>query len=84
MVLVAQYAGRCQSIRVCLFCAHPSHLLGLSKPQGNTVILVVVARFLKACHLIPFPKIPTKSQMADLLMQHIFRIQRFPQDMVSD
>lgn len=57
---------------------------GLPRSQGNTVILVVVDRFSKACHLIPLPKIPTASQTADLLMQHVFRIHDFPQDMVSD
>ncbi len=57
---------------------------GLPKSQGNTVILVVVDRFSKACHLIPLPKIPTAGQTADLLMQHVFRIHGFPQDMVSD
>ncbi len=57
---------------------------GLPKSQGNTVILVVVDRFSKACHLIPLPKIPTACQTADLMMQHVFRIHGFPQDMVSD
>ncbi len=57
---------------------------GLPRSQGNTAILVVVDRFSKACHLIPLPKIPTAGQTADLLMQHVFRIHGFPQDMVSD
>ncbi len=35
---------------------------GLPKSQGNTVILVVVDRFSKACHLIPLPKITTACQ----------------------
>jgi len=48
------------------------------------VILVVVDRFSKACHLIPTSKIPTTSQTAELLMQHPFRIHGFPQDMMSD
>ncbi len=57
---------------------------GLPKSQGNTVILVVVDRFSKACHLIPLPKIPTACQTADFMMQHVFRIHGFPQYMVSD
>ncbi len=57
---------------------------GLPRSQGNIVILVVVDRFSKACHLIPLPKIPTAGQTADLLMQHVLRIHGFPQDMVSD
>ncbi len=56
---------------------------GLPNSQGNTVILVV-DRFSKACHLIPASKIPTASQTDELLMQKVFRIHGFPQDMVSD
>lgn len=44
----------------------------------------MVDRFSKACHLIPLPKISTACQTADLMMQHVFRIHGFPQDMVSD
>lgn len=55
---------------------------GLPKSQSNTVNLMVVDRFSKACHLIPLPKIPTACQMVDLVMQHVFRINGFPQDMV--
>lgn len=43
----------------------------------------MVDQFSKACHLIPLPKIPTAGQTAELLMQHLFRIHGFPQDMVS-
>ncbi|KAL0146466.1 hypothetical protein M9458_058229 [Cirrhinus mrigala] len=57
---------------------------GLPESQGNHVILVVVDRFSKACHLLPLPKLPTASQTAELLMKHVFRIHGFPQDMVSD
>ncbi len=55
---------------------------GLPNSQGNTVILVVVDRFSKACHLIPASKIPTAGQTTELLMQHVFRIHGFPQDIV--
>ncbi|KAI2665727.1 Transposon Tf2-9 polyprotein [Labeo rohita] len=57
---------------------------GLPESQGNYVILVVVDRFSKACHLLPLPKLPTASQAAELLIKHEFRIHGFPQDMVSD
>uniref|UniRef100_A0A9J8AQI1 Gypsy retrotransposon integrase-like protein 1 n=1 Tax=Cyprinus carpio carpio TaxID=630221 RepID=A0A9J8AQI1_CYPCA len=57
---------------------------GLPPSQGNTVILVVVDRFSKTCHLLPMPKLPTANQTAELLMKHVFRIHGFPQDMVSD
>lgn len=65
---------------------HPGskNVTGLPESQGNTVILVVVDRFSKACHLLPLPKLPTASQTGELLMQHVFRIHGFPQDIVSD
>lgn len=56
------------------------YVTGLPESQGNTVILVVV----EACHLLPLPKLPTASHTAELLMQHVFRIHGFPQDIVSD
>lgn len=59
-------------------------ITGLPQSQGNMVILVVVDRFSKACHLLPLPKLPTASQTVELLMRHVFRIHGFPQDMVSD
>lgn len=60
------------------------YVTGRPESQGNTVILVVVDRFSKACHLLSLPKLPTASQTAELLMQHVFRIHGFPQDIVSD
>lgn len=57
---------------------------GLPLSQGNKVILVVVDRFSKACHLIPLPKLPSAPQTAEIVLQHVFRLHGFPQDVVSD
>lgn len=59
-------------------------ITGLPPSQGNTVILVVVDRFSKMCHLLPLPKLPTANQTAELLMRHVFKMHGFPQDIVSD
>ncbi len=57
---------------------------GLPTSQGNKVILVVVDRFSKACHLIPLPKLPSAPQTAEIVLQHVFRLHGFPQDVVSN
>lgn len=59
-------------------------VMGLPLSQGNKVILVVVDRFSKACHLIPLPKLPSAPQNAEIVLQHIFRLHGFPQDVVLD
>ncbi len=57
---------------------------GLPPSQGNTVILVVVDRFSKAARLIPLPKLPSATETAELLMNHVFRVFGIPLDIVSD
>lgn len=57
---------------------------GLPPSDGNTVILTVVDRFSKAAHFIPLPKLPSAKEMAQLMVQHVFRIHGLPVDMVSD
>ncbi len=59
-------------------------VIGLPTSQGNKVILVVVDRFSKACQLIPLPKLPSAPQTAEIVLQHVFRLHGFPQDVVSD
>ncbi|KAG1936378.1 retrotransposable element [Pimephales promelas] len=61
--------------------AYPDRVL-VAYYAGNTVILVVVDRFSKACYLIPLPKIPTACQTADLMKSTGSTV--FPQVMVSD
>ena len=58
------------------FCLPPSN--------GHTVILTVVDRFSKAVHFIALPKLPTASETAQLLVQHVFRLHRIPADLISD
>ena len=57
---------------------------GLPSSHGKTVILTVIDRFSKACHLIALPKFPTSKQTADALMIHVFRLHGLPSDIVSD
>uniref|UniRef100_A0A9J8BEN4 Gypsy retrotransposon integrase-like protein 1 n=1 Tax=Cyprinus carpio carpio TaxID=630221 RepID=A0A9J8BEN4_CYPCA len=59
-------------------------VMGLPPSQGNKVILLVVDRFSKACHLVPLPKLPSAPQTAEIVLQHVFRLHGFPQDVVSD
>lgn len=47
---------------------------GLPPSEGNTIILTVVDRFSKAVHFIPLPKLPSASETAQLLTQHVFRL----------
>ena len=57
---------------------------GLPTLDGNTVILTVVDRFLKAAHFIPLPKLPSAKQTAELMLYHIFHLHGLPRDIVSD
>lgn len=57
---------------------------GLQPSDGNTAILTVVHCFSNAAHFIPFPKLPSAKEIAQLMMQPVFRIHGLPVDMVSD
>ena len=57
---------------------------GLPPSNGHTVILTVVDRFSKAVHFIALPKLPTASETAQLLVQHVFRLHGIPADLISD
>ena len=57
---------------------------GLPPLEGNTVILTIVDRFLKAAHFIPLSKLPSAVETANLLVLHVFRIHGIPVDIVSD
>uniref|UniRef100_A0A3B3Q687 Gypsy retrotransposon integrase-like protein 1 n=1 Tax=Paramormyrops kingsleyae TaxID=1676925 RepID=A0A3B3Q687_9TELE len=52
--------------------------------RGNTVVLTVVDRFSKMCRLIALPKLPSATELADVLIQWIFRYYGIPEDLVSD
>lgn len=48
------------------------------------VILTIVDRFSKAIHLVALSKLPSASETADLLIQHVFRLHGIPEAIVSD
>ena len=57
---------------------------GLPPSKGQTVILTVVDRFSKAVHFIALPKLPTATETAQLLVQHVVRLHGIPTDLISD
>uniref|UniRef100_A0A3B3HJB6 Gypsy retrotransposon integrase-like protein 1 n=1 Tax=Oryzias latipes TaxID=8090 RepID=A0A3B3HJB6_ORYLA len=59
-------------------------ITGLPPSQGHTVILTVIDRFSKAAQFIPLPQLPTATETADTLVNHVFRHHGIPCDIVSD
>uniref|UniRef100_A0A3P9HSL7 Gypsy retrotransposon integrase-like protein 1 n=1 Tax=Oryzias latipes TaxID=8090 RepID=A0A3P9HSL7_ORYLA len=59
-------------------------ITGLPPSLGHTVILTVIDRFSKSAHFIPLSKLPTATEMADILVQNVFRHHGIPSDIVSD
>uniref|UniRef100_A0A3B3CRR4 Gypsy retrotransposon integrase-like protein 1 n=1 Tax=Oryzias melastigma TaxID=30732 RepID=A0A3B3CRR4_ORYME len=57
---------------------------GLPPSNGNTVILTVVDRFSKMAHFIPLPQLPTATETANLMINHVFSHHGIPVDIVSD
>ncbi|KAL6486690.1 hypothetical protein MHYP_G00060820 [Metynnis hypsauchen] len=57
---------------------------GLPPFKGNTVILVIVDHFSKACKFVTLPKLPSAKGTAELLLQHGVRVHGMPSDLVSD
>ncbi|KAK2908400.1 hypothetical protein Q8A73_009473 [Channa argus] len=57
---------------------------GLPPSHGNTTILTIIDRFSKAVHFVPLPKLPTATETAELLNQHVLRLHGIPRDIVSD
>lgn len=45
---------------------------------------MVVDRFFKAVHFIPLPKLPTATETALVVVDHVFRIHGLPKDVISD
>ncbi|KAL6472064.1 hypothetical protein MHYP_G00182520 [Metynnis hypsauchen] len=52
--------------------------------KGNTVILVLVDHFSKACKFVALPKLPSAKETAEVLLQHVVRVHGMPSDLVSD
>ena len=59
-------------------------LCGLPESKKHTVIMVVVDRFSKMIHLIPFKEIPTAEQTAKAFMENIFKLHGLPTDIYTD
>lgn len=57
---------------------------GLPPSDGNTTILTVVDRFSKSVHFIPLPSLPSSSETANIMVQHVFKLHGLPQEVVSD
>jgi hypothetical protein len=56
----------------------------LPPAEGYDSILVVIDRFTKMGHFIPCRKSITAPELANLYLQHIFRLHGLPMDIVSD
>lgn len=59
-------------------------ITGLPVSQGNTTLLTVVERFLKMARFINMPKLPSAKETAEVMINNVFRVHRFPKDIVSD
>uniref|UniRef100_A0A3B3QSA7 Integrase catalytic domain-containing protein n=1 Tax=Paramormyrops kingsleyae TaxID=1676925 RepID=A0A3B3QSA7_9TELE len=59
-------------------------ITNLPRSAGKTVILTIVDRFSKMCRLVPLPKLPSASELAETLIQELFRFTGIPEDIVSD
>jgi len=56
----------------------------LPKSKNKTVVMVIVDRFSKMAHFIPFRMLPTAQIAADVFLQEIFRLHGLPDEIISD
>ena len=59
-------------------------LCGLPESKKFTVIMVVVDRFSKMIHLIPFKEIPSAEETAKAFIKNIFKLHGLPADIYTD
>jgi hypothetical protein len=59
-------------------------IVGLHKSRNNSVIMVVVDRLSKYAHFCALQHPFTASTVAQLFMDHIFKIHGMPHSIVSD
>ncbi|KAK1785709.1 hypothetical protein P4O66_019055, partial [Electrophorus voltai] len=59
-------------------------VMDLPASEGNTTILVIVARFFKMVRIIPLKGLSIALETVDLLFCHVFRQFRLSKDIVSD
>uniref|UniRef100_A0A8C7WUN4 Integrase catalytic domain-containing protein n=1 Tax=Oryzias sinensis TaxID=183150 RepID=A0A8C7WUN4_9TELE len=57
---------------------------GLATSQGNSVVLTIIDRFSKFLHFVPLPQLPSATETADVLVNHVFRNHGIPSNIVSD
>uniref|UniRef100_A0A8C6K7U4 Gypsy retrotransposon integrase-like protein 1 n=1 Tax=Nothobranchius furzeri TaxID=105023 RepID=A0A8C6K7U4_NOTFU len=57
---------------------------GLPISKGKSVVLTIVDRFSKACHLVPLSKLPSAATTARLLFLHVVRLHGIPSEILSD
>ena len=57
---------------------------GLPLSEGNTTILTIVDRFSKMVHFVPLPKLPSATELAEVMLSNVFRLHGLPKDVVSD
>ena len=59
-------------------------ITGLPISKGNTTVLTMVDRFSRMAHFIALPKLPSAKETAEIMINNVFRIHGFPQDIVLD
>src|ERR1700693_2010019 len=59
-------------------------ITGIPECDGKDTILVVVDRFSKGSHFIPCKKDETAESMANLFLNHVWKLHGTPTSMVSD
>ena len=59
-------------------------LCGLPESNGYTTLMVIVDRFSKMIHLIPFKEIPDAADTAKAFIKEIFRLHGLPKDIYTD
>uniref|UniRef100_A0A8C6LV70 Integrase catalytic domain-containing protein n=1 Tax=Nothobranchius furzeri TaxID=105023 RepID=A0A8C6LV70_NOTFU len=57
---------------------------GLPISKGKSVVLTIVDRFSKACHLVQLSKRPSAATTAQLLFLHVVRLHGIPSEILSD
>jgi len=56
----------------------------LPESSGFTCIFVIVDRFSKMCHFIPFENVPSAPDTASAFMKTVFRLHGLPNEILSD
>ena len=59
-------------------------LCGLPRSRGYSVLMVIVDRFSKMIHLIPFRYVPNAQQTAKAFLDTVFRLHGLPTDIYTD